>query len=42
MFNLATLSAEKGDVERAISLMKDVIQLQPKDPDNHKTVGILR
>uniref|UniRef100_A0A7S4PJS0 protein O-GlcNAc transferase n=1 Tax=Guillardia theta TaxID=55529 RepID=A0A7S4PJS0_GUITH len=41
MFNLATLFAETGNVVKATEMMHKVLQLQPEDPDNYKTLAIL-
>jgi len=42
MFNLATLLAEVGEVQGAVDIMDQVLQLQPGDADNHKTMAILK
>ena len=40
-FNLATLLAERGDLAGSTRLMEKVIDMQPDDADNHKTLAIL-
>lgn len=39
-FNLATLTAEMGDLVEATEMMREIVRQSP-DADNHKTLAIL-